>query len=81
MRFLVAALLCGGCAMNVEAYRKTYCNYDGAFKRGEDDAEYHRKTNEQFISYCLADQKAHAENGYRNGYMTTAGSTLGRIVP
>ena len=81
MRLFVPCMLLCGCAATMTDYRVKYCTYEGAFSRGSDDAEYHRAQHEAFVMYCLPEQKAHAENGYRSGYMTTAGSELGRVHP
>ena len=81
MRLALVALFFCGCAASVAEYRTKYCNYDGAFTRGSDDAENMRKVSEAWITYCTPEQKQHAENGYRSGYNTTAGSYLGRVHP
>jgi hypothetical protein len=75
--FVIAIFMLSGCA-TLQSYRQQYCNYEGGFQRGSRDAETHRKMDEAFVGYCLADQKSQAQIGYRNGYNTVAGSYMGR---
>lgn len=81
LRVFLLVFSAGGCAASVEEYRTKYCNYEGAFTRGSNDAELMRKANENWITYCTPQQTSHAENGYRSGYNTTANSYLGRVHP
>lgn len=56
------------CAAMMESWRKTYCNYDGAFKAGMNDARSGKDMNMSFSGPCNPQSRPDVERGYREGY-------------
>ena len=70
-RILLAAvlmLLFPGCAGMTEMYRQSYCNFDGGFKKGMNDAQNGSPMDANFSYPCSDVEKKDAEKGYRKGY-------------
>ena len=70
LRHLIAFSMLGAtsCAAMMNSYRETYCNYDGAYKKGMNDAQSRQAMAQDFADPCFNEQKAQAERGYREGY-------------
>jgi hypothetical protein len=61
-----------GCSSLFEAirkeYRNNYCNYDGAFALGVNDARENRSMRIKVAEDCDEQDKSIVSDGYRNGY-------------
>lgn len=76
---VVLASLCG-CAAMEESYRETYCNYDGSFRRGYNDARYYRPMDVYESESCFPEQKAAADRGYSDGYRSAIAARSGVVI-
>jgi hypothetical protein len=76
---VVLASLCS-CAAMEENYRETYCNYDGSYRRGYNDARYYRPMDVYESSSCLPEQKVAADRGYADGYRAAVAARSGVVI-
>jgi hypothetical protein len=72
--FALSPSLCS-CAASMAAWREAYCNYDGAYKLGMNDARSGKEMSGAVSMHCPLPGRAAVEQGYREGY--TAGATPG----
>jgi hypothetical protein len=56
------------CAAMTKDYQDTYCNYDGAYKKGTIDFAEKGKMDPGSLYPCEPEQKKEAERGYRDGF-------------
>ena len=67
---LMALALIGtaGCASLQQAYQNQYCNENGGFEKGMNDARSDLPMNSNFFGSCTPESQTSAQNGYRSGY-------------
>lgn len=77
MRFLLAffALVCVSCA----TLRENYCNYEGAYSSGTNDANDGRPMNGAPAIGCPDTSKSDVRRGYREGYSNAQKSRSSQI--
>ncbi|MEI6790376.1 MAG: hypothetical protein WCK42_04260 [Myxococcaceae bacterium] len=63
---LVAMLV--NCASFREHIRENYCNYEGAYTAGMNDATSGARMNNGLASLCPEVSKVEVQRGYREGY-------------
>ena len=65
---LALGLALSNCAGMEQMYRDSYCDYNGAYKKGMNDARAGNPMDVSASRVCAPEQKSAADQGYREGY-------------
>lgn len=66
--YILMSLIFASCAGLQEQAVKTYCNPEGGYQKGINDAREQKPMNNGFVQMCSDDVKGSVQTAYREGY-------------